>query len=115
MKTNLTDSAWKVTLFTDDGEDETTEYSGVSYVFKTDGTVVISGALNAIGTWNIAKENDSNDDDLFDDKCIELSLNFPYPYEALSEDWEMVKQSAAKMELRDDSETPIDYLTFEKQ
>lgn len=112
---NITSGTWKITTFSDQGEDETSEFSDANFVFKSDGTVTISGTTTVLGTWNIAKENDSNDDDLFDDKCIEVSLNFPIPYSDLSNDWELESQSSTKITLLDDSDSPVDHLIFEKQ
>lgn len=94
---------WKVTSFKDDGQDKTSQFAGVVFTFNTDGTVTLNGAVSVKGTWDVAKEDDSNDDDLFDDRHQELILNIPSPYESISDDWEIDKFSDTKIESKDDS------------
>ncbi len=103
IENNLMNGTWKVTSFKDDGQDKTSQFAGVVFTFNTDGTVTLNGAVSVKGTWDVAKEDDSNDDDLFDDRHQELILNIPSPYESISDDWEIDKFSDTKIESKDDS------------
>lgn len=114
IENNLMNGTWKVTSFMDDGEDKTNQFAGVVFTFNTDGTVTLNGAISAKGTWNVAKEDDSNDDDLFDGRHQELNLNIPSPYESISDDWEIEKFSDSKIESKDDSDDDNEVLILEK-
>lgn len=112
---NLTEGNWKISSYTDNGENETSDFSAAVFKFNDDGTVNVSGPQTLNGTWSVRKE-DSGDDDLFDDKHLELVLSFPVPFDELSDDWEIEAQSDSKIELKDDSsggdDDSEDRLTF---
>jgi hypothetical protein len=97
----LIDGSWKVQSFLDDNEDKTDDFNGMVFTFKADGVVALTGSISINGTWDVAKENDGNDDDLSDDKHIELILNIPYPFDNISDDWEIDNYSDSKIELKD--------------
>jgi hypothetical protein len=112
----MVEGTWKVTKYVAEGEDYTSLFSSSTFTFSENGSVTITGAMNVTGTWDVAKENDSDDDDISDDKHVEFILNLPYPYDELSEDWEIESNSDSKLELKDKSNNgeSVDYLTFEK-
>ena len=114
---------WQITYFNDSGEDQTNDFSGYTFVFNTDGTVVASNGTQTIdGTWNIYDDssNSSSDDDgnSSDDDDFILSFNVPETsdFEDLNDEWDFVSVSATKIELIDISggNGGTDYLTFER-
>jgi hypothetical protein len=104
IENNLMNGTWKVTSFKIDGQDKTAQFSGVVFTFNTDGTLTVFGSTSITGTWDVLRENDSNDDDLFDDRHNELILNVPSPFEVISDDWEIDKFSDTKIESKDASD-----------
>ncbi len=116
VQSNVVEGKWRITKFIDSGVDETTDYSGVEFLFDENGTVTASGTVSTSGTWSVAKESKS-DDDLFDDNHVEFNLYFSTHLIDLSDDWHIESQSDSKISLKDidkDNESESDYLTIEK-
>ena len=109
---------WKITSFSEDGIDKTSNYTSETLTFKNDGTLTATGSSAINGTWDVRKEDDNDDDfELFDDKHIELNIYLPVPLSELSDDWEVESRSDSKIVLKDDSEGESDHthrLTLEK-
>lgn len=107
VENSLVEGTWKITLYEDDGVNETSDYSNLTFTFKDDGTVSAQpGSLTVIysGTWSTNKDSDHVDFNLFFSQ-----------YEDLSDDWEVVNSADTKLELKDVSgDGSIDKLTFEK-
>ena len=106
---SLVEGTWKISLYEDDGSNETSDYSDITFTFMADGTVTAQpGLLTVIyaGTWATSKDSDH----------VDFNLYFS-EYEDLTDDWEVVSSSDTKLELRDVSggDGSIDYLTFEKK
>jgi hypothetical protein len=114
IEKNLVQGNWRISYCILDGSDKTTEVKAAVFTFNSNGTVSLVDQTTVLGTWNVAKENDANNDGIFNDRHIEFSLNLPLPYTYLSDDWEVEEQSGTKLELKGDSESQEDYLTFEK-
>ena len=113
IKNDMVEGTWKVTLYSDDGENETSDFSGDTFTFKSDGTVTVSGTHPMNGTWSVDKDN--SDDDSNDH--IEFTLSFAAPLDELSDDWHVECHTDTRLELKDVSgneENGTDYLTFEK-
>lgn len=121
LEGTITEGTWKITQFTHDNVDETAQYAGSTFTFHSDGTLTVSGSVSLNGTWDVRKEDDSDDDiDLFDDKHLELYISLPAPYGELTDDWEVKGRSDTRISLEDDSNSKgddddnDDYLVFEK-
>ncbi len=104
----LADGTWFVGLYSDDGDDETNDYTGYTVDFNTDGTVVAQNGSNTNnGTWQ-AQNSDNN-----------LVLNFgtAIPFEEFNDDWDVISVSDTMVELQDVSGGGggTDILIFEKQ
>lgn len=103
---------WQITNFVDSGQNETSDFTGYTFSFNTDGTLVATNGVNTLnGTWSIT--DDSSDD-------IDFNIFFPVPesnnFEDLNDDWDIVSISSNKIELIDISggNGGTDLLTFEK-
>lgn len=103
---DLTQGTWKVTLFEEDGVNETSDYSAYSFTFNSDGNVTAAlSSASVSGTWKSEKDDDH----------VDFILTLPIPLDDLSDDWEVVSNSSTKLELKDVSgDGSIDRLTFEK-
>lgn len=111
----ITDGKWRVSLFSEDGVDETYHFSGYEFTFSDNGNVQAVGQGGTInGTWSTT-DDDSNDDSSSD---VDLILSFPETndFDELTDDWDVLSQSNDKIELQDISggDGSIDKLTFER-
>lgn len=105
----LQDSNWKVTLFSEDGVNETSYFSGYTFDFMDGGVVkATSGSSTVNGTWGTREDSGKT----------KLDLNFDdvNNFDELDEDWEILTQSSTKIELKHVSggNGGTDLLTFEK-
>lgn len=110
---------WKITLYSDDGEDETFYYEGYTFTFAANSTLTaVKGEETITGSWSITDDSNSNDDDDGNSDDIEFNIFFSTPprFEELSDDWDIVSISNVKIELVDVSggNGDTDYLTFSK-
>ncbi|MAD96817.1 MAG: hypothetical protein CMB99_05745 [Flavobacteriaceae bacterium] len=108
-------STWRITNFNDSGQDETSDFTGYSFTFASNGTLTASNGTTTLdGTWSITNDSSSSSSN-----DIEFNIFFPVPdtndFEDLNDDWDIVSTSATKIELIDDSDGgSTDRLTFEK-
>ena len=105
----ITQGSWKVTLYSDNGNDETSHFSGYVFTFSSNGTVTaVRSGSSVSGAWS-----DGNDD-----SQTKLVLTFlsPPDFEEISDDWHVLKNTSSKIELEDVSggNGGTDLLTFEK-
>ncbi|MCB0643079.1 MAG: hypothetical protein KDC44_15625 [Phaeodactylibacter sp.] len=105
---------WKVTLFEEEGKNETYYFNGFSFTFEDNGTLIASnGSTTYEGSWSIG--SGSNDDSPSD---LDFNIFFPLSneFEELNDDWDIVSRSNTRIELIDISggNGGTDYLTFEK-
>lgn len=106
---------WRVTKFIDSGDDETSNFSGYTFTFNSDNTLIATNGANTHnGTWSITDSNSG--DDSLDDLHFNIFFATPADFEELTDDWDMLSRTDSKIELIDISggNGGIDYLTFEK-
>ena len=114
LKATVTSGTWVVVLFEEEGLDETTDFSGFSFLFNADGVLRADSDDNSIsGAWSIT----SDDDDLKDDVDFNIFFSSPANFTELSEDWDIVSFSETRIELKDvsDDDSTVDRLILEKQ
>lgn len=107
LANRIDSGSWKITYYYDKDHDETSDYSGMSFIFNDDGTVNASStSVSYTGTWSTGN----------DDSATKLYLNFGSPAALIeiSDDWIILNQSSSKIELQDDSDSGTELLTFEK-
>lgn len=114
VEKTMTEGTWKVTLFSEDGVDETYYFNGYTFTFSDGGSVTaVNGNSSIGGTWSVSK---SGSDD--DSKEAHFNLSFPNTnnFDELSDDWHIVSLSDNRLELEDVSggDGSIDKLTFEQ-
>lgn len=115
VQTNVQSGTWRITKFVDSGTDETNDFAGYNFTFNSSGVLNASnGTNNYDGSWSITDSN-SNDDSQ-NDLDFNIHFNLTNDFEDLNDDWDLISQSATKIELIDVSggNGGTDYLTFEK-
>lgn len=85
-------SVWFVGNYTEDNDDQTTDYTGYEFIFNTDGSITVQGAETSSGIWNSL--NSGND--------LLLDFGPEAPLEELNDDdWEVLSVTADEVLLRD--------------
>lgn len=106
----IVNGAWRVTLFSEDGSNQTSQFSNYDFVFGTNGTITANNGSNTMnGSWTTGT----------DDSTPKFIINFSVtngPFEEISEDWQILSTTSTKIELKHVSggDGSIDLLTFEK-
>ena len=100
---------WRVTLYNDNGTDETNLFAGYAFTFNSNGTfLAVKSSSTVNGNWNSG----------IDDSQNKLFLNFgtTSPFDELNDDWHFIEKTTSKMRLEDVSggNSGTDLLTFEK-
>jgi hypothetical protein len=106
----IVQSNWRVTYFSDNGTDHTSDYDGFTFLFNAGGSVAAYNPLLSVnGTWS-SYNDDSRDN---------LLLNFPNTLAviaALNHDWHIIEKTNTKLRMQSLSGGPgvTSYLTLEK-
>jgi len=104
---NVTTGAWRVTLFTDSGNDETSDFSGYSFEFNSAGSVIATkNGTSQNGTWSI---NSSATKFIID---LGPKTDSNKPLGELTDDWKIISASANEIKLTDDNAASNEFLTF---
>jgi hypothetical protein len=104
--TQITSGTWRITLFTDHGTDETTDFSGYSFSFGADGVLTtVKGSTPTAGIWSMGSKfniglGDKNDANK--------------PLGELTDDWHIIATSGTSIQLGDDNASSGELLTFTK-
>lgn len=101
----ITNGSWTIPYFFDDSE-KTSSYSGYSFVFKSDKSVVaVKGSISETGQWESKVQNGVR----------ELKLDFNSELlSKLNDDWKLFEFNNSHIRLRDVSNS-TNYLYFEKK
>ena len=100
---------WRVTLFTDSGNDETTDFSGYSFTFSNGGTITaLKNGVSKTGTWSV---NTSSNKFIID---LGTKDNTNKPLGELTDDWKILSASSTEIRLGDDNTASNEFLTFTK-
>lgn len=85
--------SWKVSSYIDKDRDRTSYYSGFGFVFNSNGNIAVTtNSATVSGTWSSILDSGKN----------KMILKFPATarLDELNDDWEVIAQSATKLELR---------------
>jgi hypothetical protein len=108
----LKSGSWSIKYFLEDGEVETSDFYGNSFIFSDSGIVSVSipgSATNITGNWRL--KSDSGREELY------LVFTQPGKFKELNDDWDVIEWTNEIIrleELCDDDMGIIDYLTFSK-
>ncbi len=91
LATILTDGVWVVGSYTEDSDDQTSNYSGYTINFNSDGTVIASNGTPINGTW-ATQDSDS-----------ELIMDFgsTSPWDEFNDTWDVISVTNTQVEVRD--------------
>ena len=105
----VTSGTWKVTLFTDSGNDETSDFAGYTFTF-TDGGILtaVKNGITKTGTWSV--NNSSNKFNI--DLGPKVDSNKPLG--ELTDDWKILSNTETVIRLTDDNPASNEFLTFTK-
>lgn len=113
----VSDGTWRVTLYEDDGVDETYHFTGYNFTFGASNVLTASNGTNTYtGSWSV-NSSDSNDDSSSSDLDFNIMFSSPTVFaDELTDDWDIVSYTDVKIQLIDVSggNGGTDYLTFEK-
>jgi hypothetical protein len=95
---------WKVSYFYDD-KDETSDFNGYTFDFKSDGKFVATFSTNTVnGTWS--EDKSSN-------KLI-ISISGTKALDEIDNDWLITEKTSTSIKLKDDNVTKNEQLYFTK-
>ena len=101
--------SWKVTLFTDSGNDETSDFAGYSFQFQSNGTLTATkNSVSKTGTWTLLSSSNKLDINLGP------KTNDNKPLGELTDDWVIISISNSEIKLKDDNASSDELLTFRK-
>ncbi|QNJ98083.1 hypothetical protein [Constantimarinum furrinae] len=115
--------SWEITYFYDSDKVETGDFSGFSFTFHDDGSLVaVNGNTTVTGTWSVSNSSSSSSDDdgSSNSSSADFNIFFPVPesnkFEDLNDDWDIISVSQNEIKLIDVSggNGGTDYLTFTK-
>lgn len=116
LTNTITNQAWRITAYSEDGIDQTSNFTGYNFTFNDDNTVLASNGTNTYnGVWTITE--DDSQDDLTTNPDLNITFGSPDDFVEISEDWYTVERTGSKVRLMHDSgseEGGTDYLTFER-
>lgn len=96
---------WRVSTYTDDGEDETSDYNGFTFTFASDGVLTASSSSRTlVGTWSVTDSSNSSDDDDGtddDDFNIFFSVSDDDDFDDLVDDWDITLVNSTTISLID--------------
>jgi len=108
INSTVQEGKWKITLYSDNGNDEKDHYTNFEFQFNPDGTLTaVKTGSTVNGTWSNGN----------DDSQQKLVLNFTTPpFDELNDDWHILEQNSSLIKLEDVSggNGGTDYLTFSK-
>jgi len=104
--TNISQGTWKVSLFTDSGNDETSDFSGYSFTFASGGVLTAQkGAVSQAGSWGHG--SDFNID-------LGVKSDNNKPLGELTDNWKIISITSSEIRLTDDNASSGELLTFTK-
>jgi hypothetical protein len=118
LTNTITNQTWRVTSFTEDGIDHTSDFTGYNFTFDDNNTVSATNGTNTYsGIWTITEDDDDSDDNV-DSSNPDFYIMFAEPetFTELTEDWDPIERTGNKVRLRHVSggDGGTDYLTFER-
>lgn len=117
IRATVSSGNWVVSKYIDSGKDETSDYSGYSFSFNTDGSLIASNPTSTIeGSWSVTNDDSSDDDSSENDVDFNIFFQSPELLNEFTDDWDIVSYSSTRIELKDVSggDGTTDNLVFEK-
>lgn len=69
--------SWTISSYVDSGTNETSDYTGYSFTFNADGSLIAeNGSTTVTGTWSVTRDDSSDDDDYNSNDDIDFNIFF---------------------------------------
>ena len=105
----VTSGSWRVTLFTDSGNDETSDFAGYTFTFNGNGILAaVKNGATINGNWNVNSSSNKFNIDL-GPKIVSNK-----PLGELTDDWKILSTTETVIRLTDDNASSNEFLTFTK-
>ncbi|MBV1924298.1 MAG: hypothetical protein KUG68_09765, partial [Flavobacteriaceae bacterium] len=106
LESILVDGLWYVSLYDDDGDNETADYNGYQLSFNINGTVTASNGTVINGTWQVLSSGNK----------LLLDFGSAIPFDEFNDDWDVISTTNIRVDLQDVSggNGGTDTLVFEK-
>jgi hypothetical protein len=105
----VTSGTWRVTLFTDSGNNETSDFSGYSFQFASGGVLTAAKtSTSKTGNWGLASTSNKFNIDLG------AKTDSNKPLGELTDDWRIISVTPSEIRLSDDNASSNEFLTFTK-
>ena len=117
IKSSATAGVWIVTYFYDTDHEETSNFTGYTFAFGSNGVLTATNGVNTyIGSWSVTDDSSSSSSSSNDDIDFNIAFSAPNDFEELTEDWEISSHSSTKFVLKHVSggNGGTDFLTFER-
>ena len=116
IMSNVSEGSWIVSYYYDTDSEETAHFGNFIFSFNDNGILVATDGVNTYsGSWSVTDSNSG--DDSIDDLHFNISFASPAIFAELTDDWDILSQTSALIELIDVSggNGGTDYLTFQRQ
>lgn len=105
----ISSGTWRVTLFTDSGNDETSDFAGYNFTFNSGGVLTaVKNAITQNGTWSFNNSSNKFNIDLGPNTVANKPLG------ELTDDWKVLSSTDTEIRLQDDNPAKNEFLTFAK-
>ena len=111
VNTIITEDSWKVTSYSEAGNDATSNFSNFTFTFNPEGVLTATGAKTKVGTWSSTTNSG----------LVIIPIAFTSevdgPFKSITEEWSVLTCTNLKLELKHTSgdDGSIDLLSFEKR
>lgn len=100
---------WRVTLFTDSGNDETAGFAGYVFTFSSGGMVTaVKDGVPQNGAWGVSSSSGQFNIDLGQKGGSNQPLG------ELTDDWKIISNSTTEIKLQDDNTAGNEFVTYTK-
>lgn len=113
----MVSGSWKITVFSENGNDKTSHFSGYNFTFGSDNYLIADNGTNSYaGIWSVTTDDSSDDDHPSGDIDFNILFSVPDSFTGLNEDWHIVHRTSTKLSLEHISggNGGTDTLVFEK-
>ncbi|HFA48184.1 MAG TPA: hypothetical protein ENJ95_04110 [Bacteroidetes bacterium] len=103
------DNGWKVSYYWDKDKDETNDFSGYVFYFRSTGTFEAThNGTTTSGTWQVRNSSDSSQ------RLVLSSGTTAKPLKDVDDDWIILEMNDNSIKLKDDNTEHLEELYFER-
>ena len=103
-----TSDGWHVTWFWDQDKDETSDFSGYTFFFRSNGVFEANNSSGSVtGTWSITTDDGT--------QRLVLFISELKPLSELNDDWIITESDDISIQLKDDNDEHLEEVIFERE